>query len=204
MYTRSILSPYIGQTPPPKIGAELPNIITIANKTKAGTTTTGGKLKISRKDSMFGDNENPWISFLQTYGNKGYTMPELRARYHDMRIGLEGGRRQMYGGSQLAIGEMNSYAGPRNLARGGNSYRTRQISGNWSTLPRNVVNDISGLAPLTAKVGGRMRGKGRYNEEDFSEWLNEAQNWRKEHGGPPINYSQERRKWKQWQLEHEG
>lgn len=157
MYSRSILSPYIGQTPPEKIGAEEPNIITIANATKAGTTT-GGKLKFSRKDSMFGDNENPWISFLQTYGNKGYTMPELRARYHNTRTGLEkGGRRHMYGGSQLAIGEMTSYAGPRNLARGGNSYRTRQISGNWNILPRNVVNDISGLVPLTAKVGGKRR-----------------------------------------------
>lgn len=194
-YTRSILAPYVGETPPPPIGAELPSIMTINKSTPIGGRrgrgiSSGGKLNISKNSSLFGDPENPWISFLQTYGNRGLTMPELRQKYHNMQVSV-GGRKKMkggcgccggcgsgynerkarpeyhpkifhpkyLGGSQLAIGEYNSYAGPRALGLGGSEslfdvskikpgYRTRRVLNakeRGRLDQRNLAIDLGGL-----------------------------------------------------------
>ncbi len=194
-YTRSILAPYIGETPPPKIGSELPDIMTInqsnikggKRKPRGKGISSGGKLPnskglhIAKNDSLFGNPENPWISFLQTYGNRGLTMPELREKYHNMQVSV-GGRRHMkgkglnekkavamyhpnlfnpkyLGGSQLAIGEYNNYAGPRALGLGGSEslftvskqnpgYRTRQVNTHHEQgklNQRNLAIDLGGL-----------------------------------------------------------
>ncbi len=186
-YTRSILAPYIGETPPPPIGAELPDIMTInqphggKRRSKGKGISSGGKLNIAPNASIYGDPENPWISFLQTYGHRGLTMAELRQKYHNMQVSV-GGRRHMtgkgynekkavamyhpnifnpkyLGGSQLAIGEYNNYAGPRALGLGGSESiftiskqkplsRTRQVNAKREHNKydqRNLAIDLGGL-----------------------------------------------------------
>ncbi len=109
-YSRSIYAPYIGETPPTPIGSEMPNILSISNE-----KSKGGKVKRTTKNLSGGAKKmNSWALFLQQHGGKGLSMNELRANYHSMH----GGRRSMHGskgGSQLAVGEMSSYSGPRGL-----------------------------------------------------------------------------------------